>query len=176
MVAMSPPFFRENCGCLYFVFVIVYTLHSGVPGQKHTSNKFQPIMQLAADKISVGSGKKSESWTPMRRKWWQWRTAGRHLKVGRSWNCWFPRISLWSVWISLCTEKGGSLFFFCNWTMKMFSRQIYSLLIKSASLHQVLIQSQMVSNHPSKKMEETSPMHRGGQTPLFHVISLVLSS
>ena len=51
------------------LFVIVYTLHSGVPGQKHTSNKFQPIMQLAADKISVGSGKKSESWTPMRRKW-----------------------------------------------------------------------------------------------------------
>ena len=67
---------------------------------------------MAADKISAGSGKKSESWTRMRRKWWQWRTAGRHLKVGRSWNCWFPRISLWSVWISWCTEHDGSLFFF----------------------------------------------------------------
>ena len=89
----------------------MYTLHSGVPDQKHTSNEFQPI-DLAADKISAGSGKKSESWTRMRRKWWQWRTAGRHLKVGRSWNCWFPRISLRSVWISLCTEHSGSLFFF----------------------------------------------------------------
>ena len=101
----------------------------------------------------------------MRRKWWQWRTAGRHLKVGRSWNCWFPRISLWSVWISLCTEHGGSLFFFCNWTMKMFSRQMYSLLIKSAFLHRILIQSQLVSNHPSKKMEEASPMHGGAKPP-----------
>ena len=77
---------------------------------------------------------------------------------------------------SLCKEHGGSLFFFRNWTMKMFSRQMCSLLIKSASLHRILIQSQLVSNHPSKKMEEASPMHGGGQTPLFHVISLVLSS
>ena len=102
----------------------------------------------------------------MRRKWWQWRTAGRHLKVGRSWNCWFPRISLRSVWISLCTEHGGSLFFLRNWTMKMFSRQMYSLLIKSACLHRILIQSQLVSNHiHQRRWKKPVPCMEGAKPP-----------
>ena len=84
MVAMSPPFFRENCGCLHFVFVIVYTLHSGVPGQvapfqrlptnisgsgQNIGRLWQKERELDADATKVvtvaDSWSTSESWTFM---------------------------------------------------------------------------------------------------------------
>ena len=175
MAILSPSFLRENCGRLY-VCLWLCTL----------------CIQESLGISTLPTSSNQYSWQRTK-----YRSAlAKRARVGRrcdeSGDSGGQLVDIWKLDVhgiadflgfhygvsgSLCVHKKAEVCsFFCNWIMKMFSRQIYSLLIKSASLHQVLIQSQMVSNHPSKKIEEASPMHGGGQTPLFHVISLILSS